>query len=204
MGQDVEVSDSNAALAFQVLTGYHEVQHRIDELLEAKYRSLGDFGGWISKRARRLMDDERRAGFLAVAADAGLAKRVRNVPNVLGDAKAIRDRLAHSMTLHMVDEGVRGFKDGDLFRVSAAELEITAWRLFWVLEHVLHTAEVAGLSSTTPFNIIRRSGIRLTDAPPPVKPPTGAIADPSRVPRFDLRYAQMKEREERRATNADS
>lgn len=192
------MTDLNAALALQVLTGYHEVQHTIDELLAAKYRSLGDFGGWIAKRGNRLTDDERRGALLAIASDAGLAKQVKNVPNVLGDAKVVRDRLAHSMTLHMVDEGVRGFKDGDLFSFTSAELELTAWRLFWALEHVLHIAEVADLSPTAPFNIVRRSGVRLVDAPPTVKPPAKAIDDPSRIPRFDLRYAQMMERERRR------
>ena len=152
----------------------------------------------MAKRGNRLTDDDRRGGLLAIASDAGLVKHLKNVPNVLGDAKAVRDRLAHSMTLHRVDDGVRGFKDGDLFSFSSAELELTAWRLFWVLEHVLHTAEVADLSPTAPFNIVRRSGVRLVDSPPTVKPPARAIEDPSRIPRFDLRHAQMKEREERR------
>lgn len=101
------MTDSNAALALQVLTGYHEVQHTIDELLAAKYRSLGDFGGWVARRVNRLTDDERRGGLLAIASDAGLAKHVRHVPDVLGDAKAVRDRLARSMTLHVVDDVVR-------------------------------------------------------------------------------------------------
>ncbi|GAA5036165.1 hypothetical protein ACFQRL_09065 [Microbacterium fluvii] len=191
------MTDLNAALALQVLTGYHEVQHTIDELLAAKYRSLGGFGGWMAKRANRLTDGERRGGLLAIASDAGLAERVKHVPNVLGDVKAVRDSLAHSMTLHMVDEGVRGFKDGDLFSYSSAQLELTAWRIFWVLEHVLHTAEVADLSPAAPFNIVRRSGVRLVDAPPTVEPPARPIEDPSRIPRFDLRHAQMNERERR-------
>lgn len=188
------MSDSHAVLALQLLTGYHEVQLRIDELLSARLGQLGSLGAWVTKRNRKLSDDERRAAFLAVAADAGLAPLVRNVPSVLVDAKRIRDSLAHSITLGVSEEGVQGVNSGNMFRVSASELETTAWRVFWVLEHVLHVAEVAGVSPTAPFEIVRRSGVRLVDSPPTRLPPDRAIGDPSRVPRFEVRYAQMKER----------
>lgn len=196
------MSETNAALALQVMSGYHEVQLKIGELVTAKYMTLGAFGQWAVRRSKRLTDEERRAAFLAIAADAGLKKQVKRVPMVLGDAKAIRDRLAHSMTLQLSENGVRGFKDGTIFRFTAEELELTAWRLFWVLERVMRVAEVVDLGDATPFNILRRSGVRLIDAPPPAEPPTGAIADPSRVPRFELRYTQMMEREARRADEA--
>lgn len=188
------MSDSNAVLALQVLTGYHEVQHRMDELLAARFEQLAGLGEWLTKRNRKLTDDERRAAFMAIAADAGLQKLVRNVPNVLGDAKRIRDSLAHSVTLGVSADGVHGVNSGAIFRASASELEMTAWRVFWVLEHVLHVAEVAGLSPTAPFQIVRSSGVRLVDQPPSVAPPKGALDDPSRVPRFDVRYAYMQER----------
>jgi len=192
------MSDTNAALALQVLSGYHEVQEKIGELLSAKYRSLGDFGAWLTKRTARLTDDERRSAFLAIASDVGLADRVKHVPNVMGDAKKVRDALAHSFALRPGDEGIRGFKNGNLFRYSAAELELVGWRLYWVMEQVLHTAEVAGLSPVTPFDILRRSGVRLKDAPPSPKAPSGPLEDPCRIPRWDLRLAQMKEREAKR------
>lgn len=198
------MSDSHAVLALQVLTGYHEVQHRMDELLAARFRQLGQLGEWLTKRSRKLTDDERRSAFMAVAADAGLSKSVARVPNVLGDAKKIRDALAHSVTLGVASDGVRGFKSGAMIRVSAEELEITSWRVFWVLEHVMHIGEVAGLSPTEPFNIVRRSGKRLIDVPPSATPPDRAIDDPSRVPRFDVRYAQMQEREARREREAQA
>ena len=35
-GEDVQFSDLNAALALQVVPGCHEVQHKIDELLDAE------------------------------------------------------------------------------------------------------------------------------------------------------------------------
>lgn len=196
------MNEANAVLAPQVLSGYHEVQLKLGELVTAKYKTLGAFGDWAVSRSKRLTDEERRAAFLAIAADAGLKKQVKRVPMDLGDAKVIRDRLAHSMTLQIGESGVRGFRDGAIFRFNADELELTAWRLFWVLEHVLHVAEVTELSEVAPFSIIRRSGIRLVDAPPPQDPPSGAIPDPSRVPRFKLRYAQMREREERHATES--
>lgn len=195
---------STAELVLQLFAIYQEVQDTIDDLLARRCIELGDmFGGWLQKRIEKLTDEERRKAFMALAEDAGLGNTVRLVPNVWGDAKKIRDSLAHGTVTAMSEGGARTTKDGAIVRVTDERLHTAAWQMFWVLEHVLYVAEKSERSETGLFGLRRLSGALFADTPPASVPPTGAITDQVRVPRFQHRYALMQERDQRREAKSD-
>jgi hypothetical protein len=169
-----EEHPAEAALRFVSL--FSEAQEVMAAIVQ-RYPEMKspEFGRFVSRRLRRLSDDERVDAMTALASDAGASDQWKATPGVVASLKQIRDTVSHSTgtgfradsegRIHMTT-----MKQGRANRYTADALVIPFINAMWVIEQALYVSSLAGLHSLNGDLYRRESGVTLLDAPPSAKP----------------------------------
>jgi hypothetical protein len=178
----LEQHPADAALRF--LAMYSEALQAMDSTLRHYLeRTSPEVGKFVSKRVRRLSDEERIAAMTALAADVGAQEQWEATPMVVTDLKSLRDTIGHSTLMGSVENErgelhVYATTDIGMSRYMAGDLMAAFFKAWWALEQVLFVASVAGERAVDGSLHRRHSGVSILEGPPSRTPAVGPIADP--------------------------
>lgn len=134
------------ASALEVLGGFTRVQELIDQFLvpryfETKNPAMAEF--LTRKLTDRVSDKDRKQMVTRIAKDIGSDADLSNFESTFSQAKAIRDRIAHSITtvtevgLSVVDLSVKGESENNIV-YSPETLDDTFRDLDWMFSQIMY------------------------------------------------------------------
>lgn len=168
---------AETALRFMAMFGqaHSSMRHVFERYVKGLSPEVGVF---LSKRLGRMSDDERVTALRSLAIDHGEACRVEIVARVGRELKTMRDALAHPDLVAVEGGAVLTHGSGGNGEFTTADLLRAYGRAQWIVDSVHFIGHAAGVMAYDGKPHVRRSGVSLDEAPPPLEPPDGPLDDP--------------------------